>query len=143
MITEIEFLRIMNTQTEIALATCISSQPSVRIVNFYFDIATNILFFTTFEDNDKVKEFESNSSVAFTTVPHQGNEHVKAKGIVQKSEKTIFDVAGGFISRIPDYKDTIEQVGQYLVLFEIKFNTATVTLDFENIDQIILKETNL
>lgn len=131
-----EFERIMDTQTEIALATCIDNQPNVRIVNFYFDVDTNTLFFTTFGDNDKVKEFETNPHVAFSTIPHQGNEHVKAKGLVQKSDKTVFDVAEGFIKKIYDYKQTIDQVGEYLVLFEIKFDIATVTLDFENIENI-------
>jgi general stress protein 26 len=35
------------------------------------------LFFATFEDNDKVKEFEKNNKVAFTTIPKSGNEHVR------------------------------------------------------------------
>lgn len=135
-----EFERIMDTQTEIALATCIDNQPNVRIVNFYFDIDTNTLFFTTFGDNDKVKEFETNPHVAFSTIPHQGNEHVKAKGLVQKSDKTVFDVAEGFIKKIYDYKQTIDQVGEYLVLFEIKFDIATVILDFENIENISIAE---
>lgn len=138
MISKNEFLRIMDNQTEIALATCVGNQSNVRIVNFYFDATINILYFTTFEDNDKVKEFEFNPNIAFTTIPHHGNEHVKAKGIVQKSDQTIFDVADKFIHKIPEYKDTVEQVGQYLVLFEIKFDSAIVTLDFENIDKIIL-----
>lgn len=138
--TKNEFVRIMSTQCEMALATSVENQPSVRIVNFYFDTATNTLFFTTFGDNDKIKEFEANQHVAFTTIPHHGNEHVKAKGTVQKSLHTVFDVADKFISKIPDYKDTLEQAGEYLVLFEIKFDTATVTLDFENIDVISLGE---
>jgi hypothetical protein len=57
---------------------------------------------------------------------------------VQKSDRTNFDIADGFISKIPDYKEMVEQAGEYLILFEIKFNTATVTLDFENIDNITL-----
>lgn len=136
--TKDEFKRIMSTQSEMALATGVENQPNVRIVNFYFDSTTNVLYFTSFGDNNKLKEFEANQNIAFTTIPHQGTEHVKAKGIVQKSTSTVFDVASGFITKIPDYKDTIDQVGEYLVLFEIKFTTATVTLDFENIDVIIL-----
>lgn len=140
MITKNDFIRIMATQNEIALATSPDNCPNVRIVNFYFDSNTNILFFTTFGDNNKVKEFENNPNIAFTTIPHHGNEHVKAKGIVKKSSRTIFDVADEFIRKIPEYKYTVEQVGQYLVLFEIEFHTAVVTLDFENIDTIILNK---
>lgn len=138
MITKNDFIRIMDAQNEIALATSLDNCPNVRIVNFYFDSNTNILFFTTFEDNNKVKEFENNPNIAFTTIPHHGNEHVKAKGVVKKSSYTIFDVADEFIKKIPEYKYTVEQMGQYLLLFEIKFNTAVVTLDFENIDTIML-----
>ena len=63
----------MDIQTELALATCTDDQPNVRIVNFYFDEAAKAVLFSTFADNEKVKEFERNNSVAFTTIPHQGN----------------------------------------------------------------------
>lgn len=136
--TKNEFKRIMESQTEIALATSVNDVSNVRIVNFFYDESAQTLFFATFGDNDKVKEFEQNSKVAFTTVPHNGNEHVKAKGNVNKSSLSIFDIKDRFISKIPDYKDTIEQAGQFLILFEIKFDTATITLDFENIDTYFL-----
>lgn len=136
--TKNEFKRIMESQTEIALATSVNDVSNVRIVNFFYDESAQTLFFATFGDNDKVKEFEQNSKVAFTTVPHNGNEHVKAKGNVNKSSLSIYDVKDRFISKIPDYKDTIEQAGQFLILFEIKFDTATITLDFENIDTYFL-----
>lgn len=132
--TKQEFTRLMNTQTEIALATCVGGQSNVRIVNFCFDEAAKVMFFTTFGDNEKVKEFESNNKVAFTTIPYAGNEHIRAKGTVQKSSRTVFDAAEQFIKKIPGYKDIIEQAGDYLVLFEIAFKSAVITLDFENIE---------
>ncbi len=128
----------MESQTEIALATSVNDVSNVRIVNFFYDESAQTIFFATFGDNDKVKEFEQNSKVAFTTVPHNGNEHVKAKGNVNKSSLSIYDIKDRFISKIPDYKDTIEQAGQFLILFEIKFDTATITLDFKNIDTYFL-----
>ncbi len=76
--------------------------------------------------------------MAFTTIPHSGNEHVKAKGIVQKSSKTIFDVADQFIAKVPNYKNTIEYAGESLVLFEIKFDTAVVTKDLSSIETLEL-----
>lgn len=138
MTTRDEFFRIMEQQTEMALATSADNVPNVRIVNFYFDPQSNILYFATFKGNDKVKELKINSNVAFTTIPHTGNEHIKAKGIVQKSERTIFDLADFFIKKVPDYKDTIERAGKSLVLYEIKFDAATVTLDLNNIKKIKL-----
>ena len=82
-----EFLKIMAEQTEIALATSVDNIPNVRIVNFYFDPAENILYFSSFKGNDKIKEINSNPYVAFTTIPHSGNEHVKAKGMAKKVPK--------------------------------------------------------
>ena len=136
--TKAEFLKIMSEQTEIALATSVNNVPNVRIVNFYFDPDKNVLYFSSFKENDKVKEIEANPHVAFTTIPHSGNEHVKAKGIVQKSSKTIFDVAEQFIAKIPNYKNTIEYAGESLVLFEIKFDTAVVTKDLSSIETLKL-----
>ena len=128
----------MAEQTEIALATSVDNIPNVRIVNFYFDPAENILYFSSFEGNDKIKEMNSNPYVAFTTIPHSGNEHVKAKGMVKKSSKTIFDVAEQFIAKIPGYKDTIEYAGESLILFEVRFDTAIVTKDLGTIKTLKL-----
>lgn len=133
-----EFLKIMAEQTEIALATSVNNVPNVRIVNFYFDPAENILYFSSFEGNDKIKEMNSNPYVAFTTIPHSGNEHVKAKGMAKKSSKTIFDVAEQFIAKIPGYKDTIEYAGESLILFEVRFDTAIVTKDLNTIKKLEL-----
>ena len=40
-----DFLRIMNNQIEMALATSVNNYPNVRIINFIFDASTNIIFF--------------------------------------------------------------------------------------------------
>lgn len=133
-----EFLKIMAEQTEIALATSVDNIPNVRIVNFYFEPAENILYFSSFKGNDKIKEINSNPYVAFTTIPHSGNEHVKAKGMAKKSSKTIFDVAEQFIAKIPGYKDTIEYGGESLILFEVKFETVIVTKDLNTIKKLEL-----
>lgn len=136
--TKAEFLRIMAAQTEMALATSVDNVPNVRIVNFYFSPDSNILYFATYKGNDKVKEIAANERIAFSTIPCGGNEHVKAKGIAAKSELTIFDLAEKFAEKIPDYQDTIDAAGESLVLYEIKFDTAVVTLDLEHIRTIKL-----
>ncbi len=133
-----EFSRMMATQLEIALASSSSNIPNVRLVNFVFDQKKKTIYFTTFGDNEKVKEFELNNNVAITTIPKSGNEHVRAKGIIKKSELSILDVAEAFNSKIPGYADTIEQAGQFLVLYEINFDEAIVTLDFMDTDTIRL-----
>lgn len=136
--TKQEFIRLMNTQTEMALATYTDGWPNVRIVNFYFDKDTKLILFSSFKDNEKVKEFEANNKVAFTTIPHYNVEHIKAKGTIQKSLRSVSDVAQYFINKIPSYQEMIEQAGDDLVLFEISFDSALVTLDFENIDTYTL-----
>ena len=136
--TKTEFLRIMAEQTEIALATSVNNVPNVRIVNFYFDPCENILYFSSFKDNDKVKEIEGNPSIAFTTIPHTGNQHVKAKGLAKRSSKTVVDMAEHFIAKVPDYKKTIDYAGELLILFEVRFDTAIVTKDLATISTLRL-----
>ena len=129
----------MDTQTEIALATIgTDGTPNVRIVNYYFNTENNVLYFTTFKDNEKVKEMEQNRNVAFTTIPKKGNEHIKARGIALRSEKTVFDLEDCFCDKIPGYKNTIDFAGDSLILYEIHFKTATVTLDLSDIQTITL-----
>jgi len=136
--TKTEFLRIMAEQKEIALATSVNNIPNVRIVNFYFDPCDNILYFSSFKDNNKVKEIEENPSIAFTTIPHTGNQHVKAKGLAKRSSKTVVDMAEHFITKVPDYKKTIDYAGESLILFEVRFDTAIVTKDLATIGTLRL-----
>lgn len=136
--TEQEFIRMMGIQTELALATSVHDQPNVRIVNFYYDKDAKVIMFTSFVENQKVKEMEVNASVAFTTVPHEGNQHIKAKGKVQRSRRTLAEVAELFNQKIPGYHEVIEQGGDALVLYEISFDSAVVTLDFEHIEKYSL-----
>ena len=134
-----EFQRIMTTQTDLALSTIgTDGNPNVRIVNYYFNPKNNVIYFATFKDNEKVQEIEQNRNVAFTTIPKKGNEHIKARGIAIRSEQTVFDLADCFCDKIPDYKNTIEHAGNLLLLYEIHFKTATVTLDLSNIQKITL-----
>lgn len=127
------FKRIMKDQNEIALATCRDGGANVRVVNFFYDERKEgVIYFSSFGDNEKIAEFKQNNRVAFTSIPHEGNEHVRVKdATVQKSKDTIYDVKEGFIAKMPEYERTIQQVGEYLVLFEIHFKEAEVTLDFE------------
>ena len=127
-----EFDRIMTEQGVIALATSVNNKPNVRAVNFYYDPKQEgILFFSTFKDNKKVGEFEENNKVAFTTIPKEGNEHVRVTdGEVRRSSLNIYDMKEALAEKIPGYGDTIEKFGEMLILFEIHFGSADITLDF-------------
>lgn len=135
-----EFNKIMSSQKELALATSVNNIPNVRIINFYYNInQKGIIYFSTFSDNVKVEEFEKNNLVSFTTIPSNSTEHIRCSGaVVKKSNLTIFDLKDEFIKKIHDYEVTINEVGDYLSLYEIHFKEATVTLDYNQSEVINL-----
>ena len=99
-----EFQRIMTTQTDLALSTIgTDGNPNVRIVNYYFNSKNNIIYFATFKDNKKVQEIDQNRNVAFTTIPTNGNEHIKARGIAVRSKKTVFPVFRRSTMKVPTF----------------------------------------
>ena len=130
---EQEFKKIMNTAQAVALATSIDNMPNVRIVNFVYDETTpGIIYFASFPDNQKVIEFEKNNNVSFTSIPDGSIGHVRAKGTVTKSARTLMDMADMFVAKIPYYDETIQAVGNILALYEIKFDKAGVIVDMQN-----------
>ncbi|WP_096877976.1 hypothetical protein [Clostridium amazonitimonense] len=79
------------------------------------------------------------SLLSIHPLPSKGNEHVRVtEAIIQKSNLTIYDFKDGFVGKIPDYETTIEQAGSQLVLYEIHFKEARVTLDFTQSGNITL-----
>ena len=134
-----EFERMMREQREIALATTTDGLPHVRIVNFYYASEERRVYFATFKDNEKVVELAANPNIAFTTVPHNDtNEHVRASGRAVKSAHTVYALAALFAAKIPRYQETIDAVGDDLILYEIAFDMAVVTVDMEHIERIRL-----
>lgn len=134
-----EFERIMREQREIALATTTDGLPHVRIVSFYYAPEEHRIYFATFKDNEKVVELAANPNIAFTTVPHNDtNEHVRASGRAVKSAHTVYDLAPLFAAKIPRYQETLDAVGDDLILYEIAFDMAVVTVDMEHIEHIRL-----
>ena len=133
------FERIMAEHREIALATTTDGLPHVRIVNFYYAPKERRIYFVTFKDNEKVVELAANPHIAFTTVPHNDTvEHVRASGCAVKSAHTVYDLAALFAAKIPRYQETIDAVGDDLILYEITLHMAVVTVDMEHIEDIRL-----
>ena len=125
-----EFLRLMAAHQDLALATSVDNTPHVRIVNFVYAEEKKIVYFATFA---KVGEIDANHTVSFTTIPHDGGTaHVRAVGTAAKSKRSIFDLADRFTAKIPGYDETIAAVGDALIVYEITFPTATVTVDMEH-----------
>ena len=134
-----EFERMMREHREIALATTTDGLPHVRIVNFYYAPEKRSIYFSTFKDNEKVVELAANPNIAFTTIPHNDtNEHVRASGRAVKSAHTVYDLTALFAAKIPRYQETIDAVGDDLILYEIVIDMAVVTVDMEHIERIRL-----
>ncbi len=134
------FEKIMAEQKTLSLATSVDNIPNVRIVNFIYNAdKKGVIYFSTFKGNQKEKEFSINNQVAFTTIPSSGNKHVRAgNATIQKSNLSIYDLQDVFTKKVADYKETIQQAGQYLVVYEIHFSEVSVTIDIKHSGVITL-----
>ena len=126
-----EFLRMINECEEIALATSIHDFPNVRIVNYYYDEKNNVMYFATYTGREKISEFWKNNNVSFTTIPmNRGKrEHIRARGHVRESEKSILDLREEFSNKMADFGEIIDKYSNDLKVYELKFSEVTVTLD--------------
>ena len=119
------------------IATAVNGAANVRIVNFLYDAKLKTLYFSTFGDNQKVSEFADNPHVAFTTIPENGEEHVRVKnGSVRKSFVSVETIKDQFLTKMPKYIMSISGVVPALILFEITFDEADVVIDFEHMKTI-------
>lgn len=128
------FCEMLGKTNEIALATSVDGAPNVRIVNFCFEnVKPEILYFASDRENQKVAEIKENNRIAFTTVPHGDIPHARSNDAVAiKSKRSINDLKGLFVARIPGYDETIDAIGNCLDVFEIHIKNAFVVVDFEN-----------
>ena len=135
-----EFLRMINECEEIALATSIHDFPNVRIVNYYYDEKNNIMYFATYTGREKISEFWKNNNVSFTTIPmNRGKrEHIRARGHVRESEKSILDLREEFSNKMADFGEIIDKYSNDLKVYEIKFSEVTVTLDSRYYEKVSL-----
>ena len=126
-----EFLRMINECEEIALATSIHDFPNVRIVNYYYDEKNNVMYFATYTGREKISEFWKNNNVSFTTIPmnREKREHIRARGHVRESKKSILDLREEFSNKMADFAEIIDKYSNDLKVYEIKFSEVTVTLD--------------
>ena len=135
-----EFLRMINECEEIALATSIHDFPNVRIVNYYYDEKNNVMYFATYTGREKISEFWKNNNVSFTTIPmNRGKrEHIRARGHVRESKKSIVDLREEFSNKMADFAEIIDKYSKDLKVYEIKFSEVTVTLDSRYYEKVSL-----
>ncbi|PHH96191.1 pyridoxamine 5'-phosphate oxidase family protein [Fusobacterium nucleatum] len=135
-----EFLRMINECEEIALATSIHDFPNVRIVNYYYDEKNNVMYFATYTGREKISEFWKNNNVSFTTIPmNRGKrEHIRARGHVRESKKSILDFREEFSNKMADFAEIIDKYSKDLKVYEIRFSEVTVTLDSRYYEKVKL-----
>ena len=135
-----EFLRMINECEEIALATSIHDFPNVRIVNYYYDEKNNVMYFATYTGREKISEFWKNNNVSFTTIPmNRGKrEHIRARGHVRESKKSILDLRTEFSNKMADFAEIIDKYSNDLKVYEIRFSEVTVTLDSRYYEKVSL-----
>ena len=135
-----EFLRMINECEEIALATSIHDFPNVRIVNYYYDEKNNVMYFATYTGREKISEFWKNNNVSFTTIPmNRGKrEHIRARGHVRETKKSILDLRTEFSNKMADFAEIIDKYSKDLKVYEIKFSEVTVTLDSRYYEKVSL-----
>lgn len=135
-----EMRKIFNDQSDMALASYAEGSPDVRLVSFCTDGKNDgVLYFSTFPDSAKVKEFEKSPAAAIATIPNGDSRHVRAQHCkVVKSELNIFDLQDSFTAKKADYAEIIKKVGKFLVVYEVHFDTALVTLDMQNSGTVTL-----
>ncbi|MFV0481379.1 MAG: pyridoxamine 5'-phosphate oxidase family protein [Campylobacteraceae bacterium] len=126
-----EFLKIMEEQKEMAVATSVDNIPNVRVLNFFYDNVKHTLYFATFKDNHLTKEISKNNLVSITTIPAKTRKHVRIiKGYVHRSKLSIFDVKDMFIKKAPEHEEIIEYRKDDFYVYEVDFSEAIVTIDF-------------
>lgn len=128
-----EYERVLDAATEMALATSADGVPNVRIVGFCrVPDCPGTVYFSTDRTNDKVLEFARNDRVAFTTIPKEGTEHVRTRdATVRKSERSIDDMKALFLERLPGFDEVLEAIGDALDVYEIHVREAVVVLGLE------------
>lgn len=125
-------IQLMNTHTDIAIATVLKDVPNVRIVNFAYDSKRHCLYFTSFPTNQKVRELSENPTVSFTTIPKTGNAHVRGMGKAVLSEVPLEHIVPLFLDKMPDLSDIFDHFLETLLLYEIPFENVQVILDYEH-----------
>ena len=135
-----EFLRMINECEEIALATSIHDFPNVRIVNYYYDEKNNVMYFATYTGREKISEVWKNNNVSFTSISmNRGKrEHIRARGHVRESKKSILDLREEFSNKMADFAEIIDKYSKDLKVYEIKFSEVTVTLDSRYYEKVSL-----
>lgn len=122
-----QLAEVLKGTSLIALATSVGDEPNVRIMDIYFDEKRNVVIFPTSSLSRKVKEFEANDTVAFTTIPQGPGAVVRVQNAtVSKSDWSIDEIKDSLIEKRPGFEMLLKGFGENVFVYEIFFTKAVI-----------------
>lgn len=126
-----EYERILKAQNYLALATSIEGTPNVRIVNYYPDpLQQNKLYIRTNKNKSKVKEFQLNPCISFTTIIKDRYEYIRVHNarVVKCEDYQEEGIKSAFLEKDPKFTEKMGKENSpylYAIVFEHAFLTLT------------------
>lgn len=122
-----QLAEVMKNTSLIALASSVEDLPNVRILDIFFDEKQNVVVFPTSAFSPKVKEFEANDTVAFTTIPQGPGPVVRVQNAtVSKSDWAIDEIKDTLIAHRPGFEMMLKGFGENVVVYEVSFTKALI-----------------
>lgn len=122
-----QLAEVMKSTSLIALASSVEDLPNVRILDIFFDEKQNVVVFPTSALSPKVKEFEANNTVAFTTIPQGPGPVVRVQNAtVSKSDWSIDEIKDTLIAHRPGFEMTLRGFGENVLIYEVSFTKALI-----------------
>lgn len=123
-----QLAEVMKNTSLIALASSVEDLPNVRILDIFFDEKQNVVVFPTSAFSPKVKEFEANDTVAFTTIPQGPGPVVRVQNAtVSKSDWSIDEIKDTLIAHRPGFEMILKGFGENVVVYEVSFTKALIS----------------
>ena len=123
-----QLAEVMKNTSLIALASSVEDLPNVRILDIFFDEKQNVVVFPTSVLSPKVKEFEANDTVAFTTIPQGPGPVVRVQNAtVSKSDWAIDEIKDTLIAHRPGFEMMLKGFGENVVVYEVSFTKALIS----------------
>ena len=123
-----QLAEVMKNTSLIALASSVEDLPNVRILDIFFDEKQNVVVFPTSALSPKVKEFEANDTVAFTTIPQGPGPVVRVQNAtVSKSDWAIDEIKDTLIAHRPGFEMMLKGFGENVVVYEVSFTKALIS----------------
>lgn len=122
-----QLAEVMKNTSLIALASSVEDLPNVRILDIFFDEKQNVVVFPTSALSPKVKEFEANDTVAFTTIPQGPGPVVRVQNATDLEERLVDrGHKNTLIAHRPGFEMMLKGFGENVVVYEVSFTKALI-----------------